>query len=70
MPNWCSQYLTVEGDNAELSRLISETTTLDDEGKEFTSFNRLIPCPQELQDTMEGSYGDEEKHKECMDSGF
>ena len=61
MPNWCSQYLTVQGDNAELSRLISETKTLDDEGKEFTSFNLLIPCPQELRDTMEGSYGDDEK---------
>ena len=61
MPNWCSQYLTVQGDNAELSRLISETKTLDDEGEDFISFNMLIPCPQELRDTMEGSYGDEEK---------
>lgn len=64
MPNWCSQYLTVEGDNAELSRLISETKTLDDEGTKFTSFNVLIPCPQELVEAMEGSYGDAEKQKE------
>lgn len=64
MPNWCNQYLTVQGDNAELNRLIKETEKLDDEGEKFISFNGLIPCPQELTDTIEGSYGDEEKQKE------
>ena len=63
MPNWCYQNLTVKGDNAELSRLIKETEQQTDEGEKYISFNALIPCPQELTDTVEGSYGDEEKQK-------
>jgi len=64
MPNWCNQVLTVKGDNAELKRLKKETEKVDDKGEKFISFNDLIPCPQELTDTTEGSYGDEVKQLE------
>lgn len=64
MPNWCSQNLTVQGDNAELNRFVTDTTKMGDDGDFFVSFNHLVPCPTELTDTMAGSYGDEEKQKE------
>jgi len=64
MPNWCNQVLTVQGDHAELNRFDKETEKVDDKGEKFISFNDLIPCPQELTDTTEGSYGDELKQLE------
>jgi hypothetical protein len=64
MPNWCNQQLTIKGDKAELNRFVLDTTTTDDAGDFFVSFNHLIPCPTELTETMSGCYGNDEKQKE------
>ena len=55
MPNWCSNYISVRGTNsAEIKRLADAF-----DAGEFC--DAVIPVPQELKDTMAGSYGDEAK---------
>ena len=66
MPNWCSQHLTVQGDHRETKRFVKEAKGVNAKGK-FFALNSFVPCPQELVDTMEGSYGNEEKQKELID---
>lgn len=67
MPNWCSQYLTVQGDHKEIDRFVKEAQRIDANNKKSFELNCFVPCPQELVDTMEGSYGDEEKQKELIE---
>ena len=52
MPNWCSNHITVRGTNqAEIDRLATAFA-------EGGFCNAVIPTPQDLTDTMAGSYGD------------
>jgi hypothetical protein len=58
MPNWCFNQLEITSKNpAEIQKLVDAW----DSGRFMQS---LYPCPQELYDTIAGSYGDEEKQKE------
>lgn len=55
MPNWCNNNLTLEHDDP--AQLIRAKAALD-RGEFLQEF---IPVPQELKDTMSGSYGDAEQ---------
>ena len=53
MPNWCSNGLTLtHSDPAMIDRVVK--------GKDGL-LQEFIPCPQDLIDTMSGSYGDDDK---------
>jgi hypothetical protein len=58
MPNWCSNSVTItHEDPAKISALA--------EAMEKGRFlNHIIPVPQDLLDTMSGSYGDDDKQAE------
>ena len=52
MPNWCSNHITVRGTNqAEIDRLATAFAT-------GGFCNAVIPCPQELTDTVSGGFSD------------
>jgi hypothetical protein len=55
MPNWCSNYVEVSHDDPEKIRELAAAM----ERGEF--LNHVIPVPQELKDTMSGSFGDGER---------
>ncbi len=58
MPNWCSNHITVRGTNqAEIQRLAKAFS-------EGELCHAVIPTPQDLTDTISGSFGDDEKQKE------
>ncbi len=58
MPNWCSNHITVRGTNqAEIQRLAKAFS-------EGELCHAVIPTPQELTDTISGSFGDDEKQRE------
>ena len=57
MPNWCSNTLTLEHDDPAMIRRAKDAL---DRG-EF--LNEFIPVPEELKETMAGSYGDDEKQQ-------
>lgn len=58
MPNWCSNFAVFTHDNPEMiARLIKGFKT---DGL----FSEFDPCPQELKETLSGSYGDPEKDAE------
>lgn len=60
MPNWCSNTLTLEHDDPQMIRRAKEAM---DRG-EF--LNEFIPVPEELKNTMAGSYGDDAKQAELV----
>ena len=60
MPNWCSNTLTLEHDDPEMIRRAKEAM---DRG-EF--LNEFIPVPEDLKNTMAGSYGDDAKQAELV----
>lgn len=55
MPNWCSNGVTITHEDSTKIALLAEAMR---EGK-FCNF--AIPVPQDLKDTMSGSYGDDER---------
>ena len=55
MPNWCNNYVEVGHENPEKVKALAAAF---DRG-EFC--DHVIPVPQELKDTMAGSYGDSDK---------
>jgi hypothetical protein len=55
MPNWCSNYVEVSHEDPTKIRALAEAM----EAGEF--LNHVIPVPQDLKDTMSGSYGDDER---------
>lgn len=60
MPNWCSNNLTLEHDDPAMITRAKEAL---DRG-EF--LNEFIPVPEELKNTMAGSYGDDAKQAELV----
>lgn len=58
MPNWCSNFVEVSHEDPAKIRALAKAM----EDGEFC--NHVIPVPQELKDTMSGSYGDEAKQAE------
>ena len=67
MPNWCNQHLTVQGDKEALRRFVADAAQEDIEGNKSIGLNHFVPCPQALVDTMEGSYGDQDKQNELIE---
>lgn len=57
MPNWCSNFVEVGHEDPAKIKALAEAM---DRG-EF--LDHVIPVPQELKDTMAGSYGDEDKQR-------
>jgi hypothetical protein len=58
MPNWCNNTLTLEHDDPTMITRAKEAL---DRGEFLQEF---IPVPEDLKNTMAGSYGDDEKQKE------
>ena len=58
MPNWCNNVVEMTHENNEL--LVAAKAAFD-EGKFLQT---LLPCPQELYDTIAGSFGDSDKQRE------
>ncbi len=57
MPNWCSNGVTISHtDTAKMEALAAAV-------KEGKFCNHVVPVPQELTDTIAGSYGDDEKQR-------
>jgi len=55
MPNWCNNGVTISHEDPAKIRALADAMA---EGR---FLNHVIPVPQELKDTMAGSYGDSEK---------
>jgi hypothetical protein len=60
MPNWCNNNVELTHDDNQ--KLIDAMAAFD-EGKFLQT---LIPCPQELYDTIAGSYGDPEEQAKLV----
>lgn len=62
MPNHCQNYLTVHGPEADIKRFLEATKVVDEEtGRvRYAILKNIVPCPQELMDTMAGGYGNDE----------
>lgn len=61
MPNHCSNYLKVVGDPKEVMRFV-ETITVTKDGRESINIlDTIVPCPQELRDTVSGSVVEDKK---------
>lgn len=52
MPNWATNVLSIEGDNDKIAEFISKVKT--DEQAYPHIMQNLLPCPQELTDTVSG----------------
>ena len=57
MPNWCNNTLTLEHDDPAMIQRAYDAL----ERQEF--LQEFVPVPEELKETMAGSYGDDEKQK-------
>lgn len=57
MPNWCSNYVSMTHDDAAM---LERARTAFARGE---LLNEFIPCPQDLLDTIAGSYGDPEQQE-------
>lgn len=57
MPNWCNNNLTLEHDDPAMIKRAYDAL----ERQEF--LQEFIPVPEELKETMAGSYGDDKKQK-------
>ena len=51
MPNWCQNILTLKSKDADLIRRVVE-------GDQKNFFEKFLPCPEELSDTIEGFTND------------
>jgi hypothetical protein len=69
MPNWCSNKLYITGDRVAIADFIKRVTNTPEQQESrkqtYDILNNLYPCPEELTNTMSGSYGnDTEKQAE------
>jgi hypothetical protein len=64
MPNLCSNYLQVTGDDKEVMRFYDAITKGEmKDYEQFRILDNLLPTPKELQDTPKGSFGESDKQK-------
>jgi hypothetical protein len=64
MPNLCSNYLQVTGDDKEVMRFHDAITKGEmKDYEQFRILDNLLPTPKELQDTPKGSFGESDKQK-------
>lgn len=52
MPNWCNNSVSISHADAEKMQIVRDALAKD------SLFSVLIPCPQELADTIDGSYSE------------
>lgn len=68
MPNWCANALKITAQNEEsramLQKIYDEIDRVQGTRVDPNLLQTIMPCPQELKETMSGYYGDEEKQKE------
>lgn len=66
MPNYCTNNLTVSGDEKEIKRFHEAIIQGDDRESynEFSILDNLFPTPIELRETPKGSFGESEKQKQ------
>lgn len=56
MPNWCENHLVIIGNKEEVSQLINDVQSENDEGKpSYFDFEKVCPTPPELVDTIKGT---------------
>lgn len=58
MPNWCSNHLEITGDKDTIARFRSAVELDADGVKQYSILPTLFPVPQELTDTVSGSFSD------------
>ena len=58
MPNWCNNVLTLEHEDPQMIARANEALNRGEFLQEF------VPVPEELKNTMAGSFGDDEKQAE------
>ena len=64
MPNLCTNYLQVTGDDKEVMRFHDALTKGEmQDYEQFRILDNLLPTPKELQDTPKGSFGESDKQK-------
>ena len=64
MPNLCSNYLQVTGDDKEVMRFHDAITKGEmQDYEQFRILDNLLPTPEELQNTPKGSFGESDKQK-------
>jgi hypothetical protein len=64
MPNLCSNYLQVTGDDKEVMRFHDAITKGEmKDYEQFRILDNLLPTPEELQNTPKGSFGESDKQK-------
>ena len=53
MPNWCNNEVTMYADEETIKQLKAEVFTTDKKTKQsYLDFNKVIPMPKELEDTI------------------
>ena len=56
MPNWCQNEVSIYGDNEHIKKLKAEVFTVDKVTKQpYLDFNKVIPMPKELEDSVSPS---------------
>ena len=56
MPNWCQNEVSIYGDSEYIKKLKAEVFTVDKDNKQpYLDFNKVIPMPKELEDTISPS---------------
>ncbi len=56
MPNWCQNEVSIYGDKEDIKKLKAEVFTIDKNNKQpYLDFNKVIPMPKELEDTISPS---------------
>lgn len=68
MPNWCNNNLYISGTEEDIVKFLQATCTASDfdtaEPTDYAILDKLVPCPQELAETVSGWSGDSEKQAE------
>ena len=53
MPNWCQNEVSIYGDKEDIKKLKAEVFTIDKNNKQpYLDFNKVIPMPKELDNTI------------------
>ena len=56
MPNWCQNEVSIYGYNEHIKKLKAEVFTVDKVTKQpYLDFNKVIPMPKELEDSVSPS---------------
>lgn len=65
MPNHITNIITIEGASIKDILAIVDTSSKGDHGSQF-DFNAIVPMPEELHNTISGSYGEDDPRQEAL----